>query len=386
MVQWTVESLLLTLVDSNYSVEGPKSLIHSKSEKGVSSLHNGTSTDVTFCQAEAKVSSEESQDSASDIHSNAITTPTDNASNGGCNGNHDHADIDVKLDNDNKKGTLAIAGSNAGVILCKKSMIGRIHPNKKKNQVLVFVDNPRFEFTRIAKRITRSTNLESNKVIVGGVISPTATIADSAKIGRDCYIGDHVVIGKDCIIGDNTMIESKVNLQNCIVGDGCIIQPNTTIGYDGFAFERCPDTLELEKFPHYGKVIIENDVEIYANCSIARGSLSDTVIGQGTKIDALCHVAHNVSIGKNTELTAGTIIGGSTTIGNNCWFGLNSTVKNKLKIGNKVIVGSGSSVINNIDDEDIVAGVPAKSIKNKITINKEKLFLMAGQAEHDVVQ
>ena len=70
------------------------------------------------------------------------------------------------------------------------------------------------------------------------------------------------------------------------------------------------DTLDLEKFPHYGKVVIENDVEIFANCSIARGSLSDTIIGQGTKIDALCHIAHNVNIGKNTELTAGTIVGG----------------------------------------------------------------------------
>jgi UDP-3-O-[3-hydroxymyristoyl] glucosamine N-acyltransferase len=280
---------------------------------------------------------------------------------------------------DGYKGTLAIAKSNAGVILCKKSMEGHVYPNKKKDQVLVFVDNPRFEFTRIAKKISRNNIPSPPKV----GISPTAVIADSAKIGRDCYIGDHVVIGEDCIIGDNSKIDLKVNLQNCIIGNDCIIQPNTTIGYDGFAFERCADTLELEKFPHYGKVIIENDVEIYANCSIARGSLSDTTIGQGTKIDALCHVAHNVSIGKNTELTAGTIIGGSTTIGNNCWLGLNSTIKNKLKIGNKVIVGSGSSVINSVDDEDIVAGCPAKSIKNKITINKEKLFLMAGQFQEE---
>jgi UDP-3-O-[3-hydroxymyristoyl] glucosamine N-acyltransferase len=281
-----------------------------------------------------------------------------------------------------EKGILAIARSNAGVILCKKSMEGQIYPNLKKDQVLIFVDNPRFEFTRIAKKISSRNNVLSAKV----GISPTAVIADSAKIGRDCYIGDHVVIGNDCIIGDNTKIESKVNLQNCTIGDDCIIQANTTIGCDGFAFERCFDTLELEQFPHYGKVIIENDVEIYANCSIARGSLSDTRIGQGTKIDALCHVAHNVSIGKNTELTAGTIIGGSTQIGNNCWLGLNCTIKNKLKIGNKVIVGSGSSVINNINDEDIVAGVPAKSIKNKVTANKEKLFLMAGQVDPDLVQ
>jgi UDP-3-O-[3-hydroxymyristoyl] glucosamine N-acyltransferase len=363
MVQWTVESLLRTLVDSNYSIKGPKSRLSVKSVKGVSSLYNGTSTDVSFCQAEA---------------SQAAGTKTSLT----CSGSG-HGPNSVNGDNDKEKGILAIARSNAGVILCKKSMEGHVYPNKKKDQVLVFVDNPRFEFTRIAKKISRNNNDTTRKA---GRISPTAVIANSAKIGRDCYIGDHVVIGEDCIIGDNSKIESKVNLQNCIIGNDCIIQPNTTIGYDGFAFERCADTLELEKFPHYGRVIIENDVEIYANCSIARGSLSDTTIGQGTKIDALCHVAHNVSIGKNTELTAGTIIGGSTTIGNNCWFGLNSTIKNKLKIGNKVIVGSGSSVITNVDDEDIVAGCPAKSIKNKITINKEKLFLMAGQAEHDLIQ
>jgi UDP-3-O-[3-hydroxymyristoyl] glucosamine N-acyltransferase len=257
-------------------------------------------------------------------------------------------------------------------------MEGLVYPNHKEGQLLIFVDNPRLEFTRLAKRITHALPK------IG--ISKSAVIADSAKIGRDCYIDDYVVIGDNCIIGNNTIIESKANLQNCKVGDNCSIQPNTTIGSDGFAFERTDDALELEKFPHYGKVVIENDVEIFANCSIARGSLSDTIIGQGTKIDALCHIAHNVTIGKNTELTAGTIVGGSTTIGNNCWLGLNSTIKNKIKIGDHVIVGSGSSVIYDIVDEDIVAGVPAKSIKKKVTANKEKLFLMAGHLKSDWMQ
>ncbi len=330
MVQWTVESLLDHLIDSSYTIKGQISSLKSKLITNVSSLYEGTSSDVSFCSA------------------------------------------------DENRGIMAISRSNAGVILCKKNMEGRVSPKQDQNQLLVFVHNPRLEFTRLAKKISRQ------RPKVG--ISLNAVIADSAKIGRDCYIGDHVVIGEDCVIGDNTKIDSKVNLQNCIIGNDCTIQPNTTIGSDGFAFERSSETLELEKFPHYGKVIIENDVEIYANCSIARGSLSDTTIGQGTKIDALCHVAHNVSIGKNTELTAGTIIGGSTQIGSNCWLGLNSTIKNKLKIGNKVIVGSGSSIISDVQDEDIVAGVPAKSIKNKITASKDKLFLMAGQARYDLIQ
>ena len=328
MVQWTVESLLQQITDSDYTIQGQQS--NSKSIRNVSSLHTGTRDDISFCSSEEY------------------------------------------------KGMLSISQSNAGVILCKKSMEGLVYPNHKEGQLLIFVDNPRLEFTRLAKRITHALPK------VG--ISKSSVIADSAKIGRDCYIGEYVVIGDDCTIGNNTIIESKANLQNCKVGDNCSIQPNTTIGSDGFAFERADDTLELEKFPHYGKVVIENDVEIFANCSVARGSLSDTIIGQGTKIDAVCHIAHNVNIGKNTELTAGTIVGGSTTIGNNCWLGLNITIKNKIKIGDQVIVGSGSSVIYDIVDEDIVAGVPARSIKKKVTANKEKLFLMAGQLKSDWMQ
>ncbi|HXT83662.1 MAG TPA: hypothetical protein VN704_04935, partial [Verrucomicrobiae bacterium] len=113
------------------------------------------------------------------------------------------------------------------------------------------------------------------------------------------------------------------------------------------------------------------------NCSISRGSMINTKIGKGTKIDALVHIAHNVKIGMNCELTAGTIIGGSTIIGNSTWTGLNSTLKDNIKIGNNVIIAAGAMVINDIQDQDIVAGVPAKSIKSKT--NTKLGFLMAGQ-------
>jgi UDP-3-O-[3-hydroxymyristoyl] glucosamine N-acyltransferase len=188
-------------------------------------------------------------------------------------------------------------------------------------------------------------------------------------------------IGDKCIIGDNTVVGDRVIIeQNTRIGKNCIIQPGTVIGADGFAYERLEDTLELERFPHIGGLILGNNVEICSNCSIGRGSLSDRVIGEGTKLDALVHVAHNVEIGRHYALTTGTIIGGSTRIGDMCWTGLNSTINHKVKIGNKVIIGSGASVINDVDDEDIVAGVPAKSIKYKVRSNQ--LFLMAGQQSH----
>jgi UDP-3-O-[3-hydroxymyristoyl] glucosamine N-acyltransferase len=216
---------------------------------------------------------------------------------------------------------------------------------------------------------------QNDKIVTAPQMS---AISRSARIGKNCSIGNFTKIGDKCTIGDNTVVGDCVIIeQNTRIGKNCIIQPGTVIGADGFAYERLEDTLELQRFPHIGGVILGNNVEICSNCSIARGSLSDTIIGEGTKLDALVHIAHNVEIGRHCALTAGTVIGGSTRIGDMCWTGLNSTIKHKVEIGNKVIIGSGASVINDIDDEDIVAGVPAKSIKHKVRSNQ--LFLMAGQ-------
>lgn len=264
-----------------------------------------------------------------------------------------------------------IMDSNAGIILCKYSMRELISSECSDKQ-LIFVSNPRLAFMQIAKYAIK------NKKMSG--ISPTAVISERSRIGKNCHIGNFTSIGEDCHIGDNTVISDKVTiLQNTKIGKNSLIEPSVTIGADGFGFERHPDSLVLERFPHFGGVIIGDNVEICANSSIARGALSNTVIGNGTKVDALVHIAHNVQIGNNCEITAGSIIGGSVIIGNNCWLGLNCTLKNKMKVGNNAIVACGATVINNVADEDIVAGVPAVSIKSKATLDKDKLFLMAGK-------
>lgn len=269
-----------------------------------------------------------------------------------------------------------ISKSNADIILCGEGLEKAIvqnyqSSNLSKKQQFIFVDNPRAAFIKIINKISKNDNKK-----VG--ISPTATVSATSSIGSNCYIGNNVVIGEDCKIGNDSVISDRaVIVQKCIIGNNCVIEPGVTIGADGFAYERDKKTLELERFPHIGGVRIGDNVEICANSSIARGSISDTVIGDGTKLDALVHVAHNVIIGRNCELTAGTIIGGSTIIGDTSWMGLNCTLKNKIKIGNKVIVGAGACVIHDVPDEDIVAGVPAKSIKHKVI--SDKLFLMAGQ-------
>jgi UDP-3-O-[3-hydroxymyristoyl] glucosamine N-acyltransferase len=278
---------------------------------------------------------------------------------------------------DGEEALSLISKSNAGIILCKGSLEKAIAQNYQfsdpsKKRQLIFVENPRAAFI---KTINKIYNNSHNK---NGGISPTAIISPRADISTNCYIGNNVVIGEDCKIGNGTVISDRaVIVQKCIIGNNCLIEPGVTIGADGFAYEREKETLKLERFPHIGGVRIGDSVEICANSSIARGSISDTIIGDGTKLDALVHVAHNVIIGRNCELTAGTIIGGSTTVGDTSWMGLNCTLKNKIKIGNKVIVGAGACVIHDVPNEDIVAGVPAKSIKHKVI--SDKLFLMAGQ-------
>lgn len=286
---------------------------------------------------------------------------------------------------DAEKAIMGISKSNAKVIICHQSLEDLVYPRSGKQQCLIFVKNPRMVMMKIINEIyyspsvnKKKRNRQNEKILI---VSPTATVSKSARISKNCSIGNFTKIGDKCIIGDNTVIGDRVIIeQNTRIGKNCIIQPGTVIGADGFAYERLEDTLELQRFPHIGGVIIGDNVEICSNCSIARGSLSNTIIGEGTKLDALVHIAHNVEIGRHCALTAGTIIGGSTRIGDMCWTGLNSTIKHKVKIGNKVIISSGASVINNIDDEDIVAGVPAKSIRHKVRSNQ--LFLMAGHQSH----
>ena len=211
-------------------------------------------------------------------------------------------------------------------------------------------------------------------------IPTDAVISETAKIGTNCKIGHFSKIGKYCRIWNNVTIGDSVTIeQNTTIGNNCRIQPGVKIGADGFSYERGEQSFELERFPHIGGVKIGNNVEVSSNCSIARGSLSDTIIGDGTKLDALVHIAHNVEIGRNCVLAAGTIVGGSTKIGDNCWCGLNCTIKHKLQIRTSVIIGNGSSVISDVPDGEIVEGVPAKSIKHKV--GTRQLSIMTGMAE-----
>lgn len=145
-------------------------------------------------------------------------------------------------------------------------------------------------------------------------------------------------------------------------GKDCIIHESVIIGSPGCGFIK-NEKGEWENFPHIGGVIIGDNVEIQANSCVDRGSLGDTIIGNGVKIDNLVHIAHNVEIGENTIITACAMIAGSVKIGKNCWIAPNASIMNGIIIGDNVTVGLGAVVLKDIPSGETWAGVPAKKLK-----------------------
>lgn len=160
-------------------------------------------------------------------------------------------------------------------------------------------------------------------------------------------------------IQDREVLPPKI-----IIGENSQICSTSILGNEGFGFE--PDENgDLVFFPHFGNVIIGNNVRIGSHTCIDRGNMHDTIIEDNVKIDNLVHIAHNVNIDKNTMVVAGAVICGSVKIGKNCFIGANSTIREHLTIGNNVVIGMGSVVTKNIPDNEIWAGNPAKFLKKK---------------------
>ena len=202
----------------------------------------------------------------------------------------------------------------------------------------------------------------------------------SVKFGNNVLIGKNVKIGKNSIIGSNSIIEhnveigknctigSSVIIKNSILGDRVVIQDNCKMGLKGFGF--IPLKNNNIKFPHIGRVLISNDVEIGSGCTIDRGSIGDTCIGANSYLDNQVHVAHNVKIGSNCMIAGQVGFAGSSIIGNNVSIGGQAGISGHLYIGNNVKIGGGSGVVNNIEDNQIVMGYPAVQLKDFLKTKK----------------
>jgi UDP-3-O-[3-hydroxymyristoyl] glucosamine N-acyltransferase len=247
-----------------------------------------------------------------------------------------------------------------------------------KNTIAIVSNNPLIDFYKVVNFFYPNSSLDDEKINVlinikkfrkknifigkNYLIDKSANIGNNSKIGNNVIIKSNVHIGRNCIIGSNVIIE------NSILGDNIIIKSGTLIGQTGFGFNF--EKKKRIKFPHIGRVIIENDVQIGSFCTIDRGSLTDTVIGEFTSIDNQVQIAHNVKIGNFCMIAAQSGIAGSTIIGNNVKIGGQTGISGHLSIGNNVKIGGKSGVIADIEDNQTVMGYPAKSIRDFLTKKK----------------
>ena len=207
-------------------------------------------------------------------------------------------------------------------------------------------------------------------------ISPMASVATTATIGENVYIGPFVSIGEKAVIGDNTIIEANASVgdnaavgsdcilynhvtiyHDCKVGNRCILHAGSVVGADGFGF--APGANGYEKIPQIGIAILEDDVEIGANTCIDRATMGATVIKRGVKLDNMVQVAHNVVIDEHTVMAAQCGVAGSTKIGSWCMVGGQAGISGHIKIGNQVKVGGHSGVTNSVQDGKAVMGYPS---------------------------
>ena len=211
-------------------------------------------------------------------------------------------------------------------------------------------------------------------------IHSSAVIHPSCEIGEGSGIGPHVVLGKDVRIGKETAVMTgSVVEQGAVIGDRTVIHPNVTIGYDceigdevviqsgvvigseGYGFAQ-DEKGRSHRIPQLGRVVIEDRVSIGAGCCIDRATYAETRIGAGTKLDNLCHIAHNVEIGRDCLLTAGFIVAGSTKIGDRVVASGQTGVLDHLEICNDVVLLHRAGVTANIDKPGMYAGLPTQPL------------------------
>jgi UDP-3-O-[3-hydroxymyristoyl] glucosamine N-acyltransferase len=239
---------------------------------------------------------------------------------------------------------------------------------------IIRVKNPKLAFAKIAAKLHPSKTRVPE-------IHGSAVIAESAKIGKEVFIGAFVCIGENSGIGDGTQIRAGAKIgdevkvgagcvlhanvfieDNCSIGNNVILHPGVVIGADGFGYVRDGENGYM-KFPQIGTVVIEDNVEIGANSCVDRGALGETHIGEGTKIDNLVQIAHNVQIGKRVVIASQTGISGSTVIEDDCVIGGQVGMGDHAIVKSGAVIGSQAGVLpGKIVREGVWWGTPVQKL------------------------
>ena len=266
-----------------------------------------------------------------------------------------------------------VSKTNAGVVIVPldfsvfgKNLIKVPNPQLAFAKILVVLDKERL--SSIESGINPVSSV-SNKAVLGSNVhvGPFVVIEDGVVIGDNSVIMANCYIGKNSKIGANALVYPNVTIrENIRIGKNAIIHPGAVLGSDGFGFIPLGST--SFKIPQIGTVEIGDDVELGANVTIDRATTGVTKIGRGTKLDNQVHIAHNIQIGENCLIAGQVGFAGSSKIGNNVMMAGQVGVNGHITIGNGVVIGGKAVVINDVPDNTVMSGYPARKHKENLKI------------------
>ncbi len=295
---------------------------------------------------------------------------------------------EISIFSDTKYQSACIKSSACAVVTTRR--MAELLPD---SQNILYVSQPRLASAQISNlfyppepleaRIHATAQIDPSAVVgAGSQIDSGAVVGSDVTIGARCHIGAGAVVGHGVTIGDDCCIGANTTISHAKIGSRVRIKTNAGIGGEGFGF--VPSPTGLLRMSQLGCVIIEDDVEIGGNCTVDRGSLGNTVIGAGTKIDNLVQVAHNVRIGKNCVIAGQAGVAGSTTIGDEVMIGGQVAVADHLTIGSRAKIAGKSGVMRDMTEGEIVGGCPAMPIRlwHRQTVALLQLLNRKPKAEH----
>ncbi len=238
--------------------------------------------------------------------------------------------------------------------------------------ILPFFDLKEKRFENSPHHFAHPTSKIAENVIIGA----GSVIGARTTIGAGTKIGSQVTIENDCVIGENCLLHPQVFIgAQTIMGSSCEIHPHSTLGSDGFGYVTDPQTGNIHKIPQLGKVVLEDHVEIGANCTIDRATLTETRIRSGAKLDNIVHIAHNCDVGENSLITAGFMTAGSTKFGKHFTTGGQCATTGHIVIADHVTLAGRTAVTSDIKEAGTYGGFPAVKIQKFLKTQRALLDL-----------
>jgi len=276
---------------------------------------------------------------------------------------------------DGKRNAGGLVNLHAAAVLCSVELASQVPEGiailatSRPQQAFAMVGRLLFPEAGMPGSVTGETGISaqamihpSAKIESGAIVEAGAVIGAGVEIGSGTVIAPTAVIGKQCRIGRDGFVGPGASIQYALIGDRCIVHGGARIGQDGFGF--VPGAKGPERIPQIGRVIMQDDVEIGANTTVDRGAMADTVIGEGTKVDNLVQIAHNVRIGRGCIIAGNCGLSGSVVLGDFVMLGGRVGLSDHITIGTGAQIAAGSGLMDDVPPGQRWGGIPAVPIRD----------------------